>query len=144
MAASALLLPETLEHLTAQEASALRGTRRGLGWLWRNATLRSLKTHWPQLAMLRRLEIAAEALEGVKQLPGLSSLQELSVQHLLVPAVQLRPVLLSFLQLLAASRLTVLELPDLLCAAGARDMPPFCLGLASVQRWYLLSVILLV
>ena len=111
------LLPETLEQLTSAEASALRATRRGLGWLWRNARLRSLKTHWPQLTVLRRLEISAEALE-VKQLPLFSSLVELEIRHLLVP-VKPTAVLRSFLELLKTSRLTVLELPDLLCAAGA-------------------------
>ncbi|CAJ1350588.1 unnamed protein product, partial [Effrenium voratum] len=109
-----LLLPETLDGLQAQEASALRAAARGAsGWVWRNVTLRAAAAPPERLggSQLRRLALPAEALSAAAGL--LVNLQELRVQHLVVPSQAGR------LKLAQLRSLRVLELPDLICTGPA-------------------------
>ncbi|CAK9018564.1 unnamed protein product [Durusdinium trenchii] len=130
MALTVWLLPETLDALSCHEASALRSTRRGLQetWLWRNIRVRSLAAlerlpFDPRSWSLRRLELGVEALQGVHLLPSPSSLQELCLQHLLVPSVPYRGAVFGrFWELVAElPSLRTLELPDLICTAGGSE-----------------------
>eukprot|EP00913_Durusdinium_trenchii_P027592 g25880.t1 len=118
MALTVWLLPETLDALSCHEA----GPRCKEEELLSLAALERLPFD-PRSWSLRRLELGVEALQGVHLLPSPSSLQELCLQHLLVPSVPYRGAVFGrFWELVAElPSLRTLELPDLICTAGGSE-----------------------